>query len=580
MDYSPFVIFAKQMPEKQAMQREMKKKDTPLGTSNFKLLIEENRYYVDKTMLVSHVLKSNQITLLCRPRRFGKTLNLNMLRRFFSNDEDNRHLFEGLNISRDEESMTHQGRYPVIFLSFKDAKQEELEMMLDSLRYSLVQAWKDHRYLAKDPEIGEEYLQELRKLEDPQTKINLITPCLQKLTELLYRHSQTLVILLIDEYDTPVQSAWLNHFYDKIVAFLRPLFGAAMKDNDYLKKGVLTGILRVAKESMFSDLNNFIASTVLDSDVFSDQFGFTEEEVLEMFRHYDMNGQEINELHEWYDGYRFGDERIYNPWSVLNYVFSLKHQLKPYWVNTSQDSLLRRLFFNEKSGIRNFIEDLLRGDKIPARLSPHLVFQELSNNKEAVWTMLVMAGYLKAENWRDKNQYDVSIPNKEIQSAFTDSILGWLRNEFKTDTRQDMLDALAAGRVKDFELYLSDFVMQVFSYYDTTKRFSENFYHAFFLGLFAGTEDQYTLRSNREEGYGRYDICLIPKDPTQRGIVIEIKSPDTKEKETLATALQAAKDQLSLNKYDAGLREAGVSQLLRLAIAVQGKRVKLEAVPA
>ncbi len=554
------------------------KKKTPLSSSNFKKIIEENCYYVDKTMLVSHILKGQDILLLCRPRRFGKTLNMDMLRSFFTNGEDNRHLFEGLNISRDAESMTHQRAYPVIFLSLKEAKQSNLETVFKTIRHTLLQAWKDHRYLSKDPELVGEYQDKLQQLESPQTDMADVALSLQKLTELLFRHHHALVVLLIDEYDTPVHAGWLHNYYDKIVEFMRTMLGAALKDNSYLKKGVLTGILSVSKESMFSDLNNFIPSTVLDSDMFSDQFGFTEEEVLEMFRHYEMNGREMDDLHTWYDGYRFGRHRIYNPWSVLNYVFSLEHDLKPYWVNTSQDSLLRKLLFHKKSGIRDYMEPLLRAEKIPVQLNAHLVFNALTKKTSAVWTLLVFAGYLKADNWRDGEWYDVSIPNKEISRAFTDTISSWLEDDMEADTRQNMLDALTAGRVKDFEFYLSDFVMRVFSFYDTNRRVAENFYHAFFLGLFAGLEYRYTLRSNREEGYGRYDICLTPNPglrDLQRGIVIEIKTPDPEEGETLDTAIAAATAQMRLNKYDAGLKEAGVAQVLRLAIAVQGKKVKV-----
>jgi Predicted AAA-ATPase/PD-(D/E)XK nuclease superfamily len=552
------------------------KKRSPLGSSNFKLILEEDRYYVDKTLLVRNILNGDHITLLCRPRRFGKTLNMNMLRCFFAKGEDNRRLFEGLNISRDAESMEHLGRYPVIFCSFKDAKQDHLEGTLFDLNYAILEAWKEHAYLGKSEETGEEYQDWLQKLDQPNPDRQNYQKSLQKLSQLLHQYHKERVVVLIDEYDTPVHAGWQNNYYDKIVSFLKGLFGSALKDNGSLKKGVLTGILRVSKESMFSDLNNFTASTVLDSDAYSDAFGFTEEEVMVMLRHYDMNGRELEELHEWYDGYQFGRHRIYNPWSILNYVFSLEHSLKPYWVNTSQDVLLRRLFFNNVSGIRAYIEPLIRGEKIALQLGEHLVFKDLLVNPGAAQTMLSMSGYLKAENKRNIDWYDVSIPNKEVRYAYLNSIQTWLQSDMGANTRQKMLDALSAGRVLDFELHLADFTARVFGYFDTAAgKFAENFYHAFFLGLFAGLEDRYALRSNREEGHGRYDICLSPHDRSQKGIVIEVKAP-TEKKESLAHALNAAVEQIKRNKYDAGLKEAGIVDVLRLAIAVQGKKVRVQ----
>jgi hypothetical protein len=553
----------------------MEKKNSPLGTSFFKKIIEENRYYVDKTMLVRHVLNGNDIILMCRPRRFGKSLNLDMLGRFFAKGENNQHLFEGLKITQDAESMGSLGRYPVIFCSFKDSKQRNLEDTLYNLQYTILEAWENHAYLAKSPICGANYSEWLTQLKQEKPNLQVFAKSLRKLSELLYQHHNELAIILIDEYDTPVIASWLHNYYNPLVDFLKSLLGAAMKDNPYLKKGVLTGILRVAKESMFSELNNFISATVLDSDAFSDMYGFTEDELKLMLQHYDMNGRELGELQEWYDGYRFGRYRIYNPWSILNYIFSLEHQLKPYWVNTSQDALLQRLFFNEKTGITRQINQLLNGEKLAIQLNEHLVFDDLAVSQKAVWTMLAMSGYLKTENSRDQDWYDVSIPNKEVRYAYTDSITQWIQRDMEATSRQQMLDALTDGRVKDFELYLSEFTQRVFSYFDaTTGKYAENFYHAFFLGLFAGLEHRYSLRSNREEGYGRYDICLTPHDRSKKGIIIEIKAPTTK-KESITHALNAAIEQMQSNKYNAGLQSAGVTDILQLAIAVQGKKVKL-----
>jgi Predicted AAA-ATPase/PD-(D/E)XK nuclease superfamily len=555
----------------------MTNKSTPVGTSNFKKIIEENKYYVDKSMLIRHVLRGQDVILLCRPRRFGKTLNLMMLQRFFTHAEDNAHLFKGLKISEDAESMAHLGKYPVVFFSLKDAKMTTLTEMNKQLRRILIEPWKEHRYLAQNPLTADDFKETYENIVKADSDMSELAWSFRTLTKLLYQHHGEPVVVLIDEYDTPVHIAWLNGFYDEFIAFMKSLLSAMLKDNNAVKKAVLTGILRVSKESMFSDLNNFISSSVLDDDVFSDMFGFTDAEVLDMLRAYDMNGREMNDLQDWYDGYRFGGKRIYNPWSILNYVFSLRHEFKSYWVNTSQDSLLRRLFFDHATGIRPHMESLINGEKIPVRLNEFLVFRDLNNDPGAVWTLLVLAGYLKIENFRDKNHYDVSIPNREIRDAYTEAIYDWLKIDMGVTTRQRMLDALAAGRVQEFERLLSGFVVNVFSYFDTAggeTQPGENFYHAFFLGLFSGLEYEYILRSNREDGYGRYDICLMPRDKSRRAIIIEVKAT-TKKRESLTSALQLAVKQLRQNQYESGLREAGIQQVLRLAIAVQYKKVKV-----
>ncbi len=553
----------------------MSLKKSPLGTSNFAELIRDNRFYVDKTALVHHVLDGDKVILLCRPRRFGKSLNMEMLGTFFAKGEDNGHLFEGLAISRDAESMAHLGRYPVILLALKDVKLNNWSDAYRKIRLLMIHLWDDYRNTFKDTQWEAQYLDTLRMLKEENTSPVDCADTLFTLSKLLYEVHGSEVVLLIDEYDTPVHTAWQHGYYDEMISFLKLMLGSALKGNKHLKKGVLTGILRVSKESMFSDLNNFISSTVLDTDVYSDQFGFTEAEVAETLRYYGLNGREMEQLHEWYDGYRFGGHTIYNPWSILNYIFSLNHDLKPYWVNTSQDSLLRRLIFGDRAGIKSQVQQLLNGEKIKVQLDEHLTFQTLLSDQRTVWTMLVLAGYLRSENVPGDLPYEVSIPNKEISYAFYRSIYDWLQVDMGTDTRQRMLEALADGRVKDFEWELADFVLQVFSYHDTGKRYAENFYHAFFLGLLAGLEYRYRLTSNRESGYGRYDICLTPKNPTDRGIVLEIKAPEADTEETLQDALDAAMAQLAQKKYDAALQTAGVSSILRVAIAVQGKAVKV-----
>jgi putative sterol carrier protein len=554
----------------------MKLKGTPLGSSDFAKIIRENRYYVDKTALVKRVLEGSDIALLCRPRRFGKTLNMQMLRCFFALGENNAHLFEGLEISRDAESMQHLGKYPVIYLSLKEVKLNNWNDAYLMIRLLFIQLWEEHTEAFIGTQWEAAYLETLALLKNERTNPVENAIALRKLSQLLHQRHGSPVVILIDEYDTPVHAAWQHQYYDEMVSFLRQMLGAALKDNVHLKKGVLTGILRVSKESMFSDLNNFIVSTVLDNDVFSDQFGFTEAEVLEMLHYFGLNGREMDQLREWYDGYRFGQHTIYNPWSILNYIFSLDHALKPYWVNTSQDSLLRKLVFHDRSGIRQQLQQLLDGEKLTVELDEHLTFSQLDYEQQSVWTLLAMAGYLKTEHRQAEDMYDISITNKEVRKAFKESILDWIRMDLKAYDHHRMLEALMTGKIKDFEWELAEFVLRVFSYHDTERRYTENFYHAFFLGLLASLEHRYHLSSNREAGYGRYDICLTPKNPADWGIVIEIKAPETDTNETIEDALAAAVTQLEYKKYDAALAAAGVNKILRVAIAVQGKVVKVK----
>ena len=458
------------------------KKRTPIGFSDFKQIIADNRYYVDKTQMVRAVLDGGLVTLLCRPRRFGKSLNLSMLRYFFDISQPYAHLFEGLAVQQDVEAMQHQGKYPVIMLSFKNARSGNFSEAFGDLCSALHHEWARHRYLIGNP-VYDKYLALMEaSLDAENPTAGRFVDSIQQLSALLCQHFSAPVVVLIDEYDTPVQGAWLNGYYDQMVGFLRKLLGSALKENANLKTGVLTGILRVAKESMFSDLNNFKASSGILPDPYSDKFGFTEAEVQAMLQHYDLNGREMEGVRTWYDGYRFGQTVIYNPWSIVNYVDSEDRLFRPYWVNTSGNELLKRLFFGKNADIRPYLETLMRGEKITVHLSEHLVFKELENNNMAVLNLLFFSGYLRAENPQLVGltvTYDLSVPNKEILGAYFESVSSWLINDLREDIKEPMLKALLSGDVRTFEEFLSDFVLRVFSFYDADKSKSENFYHAF-----------------------------------------------------------------------------------------------------
>jgi hypothetical protein len=472
--------------------------------------------------------------------------------------------------------MAHLGKYPVVSLSLKDVKAQTWTEAFHQISRVLAETWRNFEYLTESAAFKQHYTQMQQGVEEQRTDVLLFDNALKALTQYLHAYHQSPVVVLIDEYDTPVQEAWLNGYYDEMVAFMRSLLGQALKDNDYLKKGVLTGILRITKESMFSDLNNFIASTVMDHDYYSTAFGFTEEEVAAMLQHYQLNSKEMEEVQQWYDGYRFGRNTIYNPWSVLNYVYSIDHDLKPYWVNTSENRLLRSLFFNKQAGIRDRVEALMRGEKIEVSINPNIVFRDLQNRQTAVWSLLLQAGYLRCENPGTGDRYDISIPNKEIREAYRNTIGGWIEDDMEATMHEPMLQALVGGDMVIFEEHLQAFVEKVFSFYDTVRGQAENFYHAFFLGLLARYEHAYQLRSNREAGLGRYDIALIPKDTRQAGVLIEIKAPNAARKETLAQALSEAARQFQDNRYEADMAAHSVTKIVRVAIAVQGKRVKVQ----
>ncbi len=550
---------------------------TSLGYSDFKSLREGKRYFVDKSLFIRDVIYGAETTLFARPRRFGKTLNMSMLRYFFDvNAGENAHLFEGLAIQSEADIMAKQGKHPVIFLSFKDVKKTSWKDTFAHISSLVRNEVQNFLYLLDGEQLTPKEANRLQLLADGDAPQEEVAASLQFLSLLLTRYHQSKTVILLDEYDTPIHSSWLNGFYSQAIAFFRDFLSGALKDNPSLEKGALTGILRVAKESIFSGLNNFDISTVLTVNEFSDKFGFTVPEVQKMLSDYGMNGREWEEIENWYNGYRFGREVIFNPWSILNYVKAPDNGVQPYWVNTSDNAILKRLFFYGKANIMEDLDALLRGEKIAVEATDNVVFSDLDAKQNAVWTMLLFSGYLKFENphrpeGSDAYHYDLSIPNREVRYCYREIIQNWLQTDLQTSEHDLMLEYLTRGELAPFENYLRTFVEQVFSYHDTPKGMAENFYHAFLLGLFAKLEGRYAILSNREAGYGRYDLCLIPKIPGKKGIVIEIKAPNEHRGETLETAIVAAEQQMQLNKYEAQLSAHGITQVFRLAIAVQGK---------
>jgi hypothetical protein len=532
--------------------------------------------------MVRAVADGAAIQLHCRPRRFGKTLNLSTLRYFFDCQGDYRHLFEGLAIAADEEMMSgHQGKYPVIELSFKDVKMGDYVSAMQSMSQILYKEWARHTCLKGIAEYDDFVADMAAVVRAGEVKEFLFWDAISNLAKLLHAHRGAQVVLLIDEYDTPLVDAWLWGYYDDMVKFMRVLLGKGLKDNTSLFKGVLTGILRVAKESLFSGLNNFIADAGLKVGRYADKFGFTEQEVKTMLAHYGLNGREMDEITAWYDGYRYGGTPIYNPWSILNYVAEGGQSPRPYWVNTGGHDLLKRLFFGREADVKEQLAILMRGESLYAEVDEFLTFRGLETNPNAILSLMYFAGYLRIGEEKSVDlvtEYELSIPNREVLLAYRSTLMAWFNEDLSRSFNDKLLDALITGDVLTFGEGLAKFVLKVASFYDTADNRTEHFYHAFLLGLLARLDSAYLIRSNGESGFGRYDICLIPKDISRKGIVMEIKAVRPQRGETLPGRLAEARTQILANQYDTELTARGVTDVLRLAIAVEGKEVVVEQV--
>ena len=548
-----------------------------IGESDFKGIQEDGLYYVDKSLFIREVQDASKICLFTRPRRFGKTLNMSMLRYFYGNDADHAPLFKGLAIARHKKAMEKQGKHPVIFLSLKDTKARRAQDAIMLVCKAVTFAYREHQYLEKKEEYAKPFRAMLKELAQDKPKIGRCVDAIKMLSWWLAECHQSKVVILVDEYDTPITTGWMEGYYHEIVDFLRPMLSNALKDNPQLEKGVLTGVLRVSKESFFSDFNNFTTYSVIGQNLFSDKFGFTPEEVKKLLHAHKMNGTEWESIVQWYDGYRFGDVTIFNPWSILHFVDNPAEPPKPYWVNTSSNELLKDLFFHSTERVRDTVEALMRGQVVKVEVNENFTYASLTDSDDAVWNLLLFGGYLSCRNQTREEgtaYYDISVPNLEVRYVLRTVVKTWLQTDVKAWSNLDyMLDYLIQGKIGLFERYLKEFTLKVASYHDVNGVNTENYYHAFFLGLFVRLDATYIIRSNRESGLGRYDIALLPKDNTQKGFIIEIKAPNTDKGETLATALKEAEKQILEKQYETELQAAGIQHLLRLAIAVQGKEV-------
>ena len=539
------------------------KKGIGVGIEDFKKIIEEDCYYFDKTNYIEELLKDRtEIKLFTRPRRFGKTLNMTTLKYFFDvkNTEENRKLFKNLYIEKSE-YFKEQGEYPVIFITMKDLKKNTWEQMNFAAKSLISNLYNEFEFIReKLNEIEKEKFYKIwSKSEDGDYDNSL-----RLLSEYLYNYYQKKVILLIDEYDNPLIVANQNGYYKEAINFYRNLYSSALKTNSNLKMGVLTGIVQVAKEGIFSGLNNVITYNILGND-FETFFGLSEEEVEEALKYFEMT-YEIEEVKKWYDGYKFGNSEVYNPWSIINYLRT--KELQAYWVNTSDNALIYDNLKNSTVDVFNNLQTLFEGKEIKKEISPFFTFEELSKF-DGIWQLMVYNGYLKISKKLSNDEYMIKIPNYEIQTFFKKGFI----DKFLVSGNyfNPMMDALLDGDIEEFERRLQNIFLVNTSFYDLK---GEKVYHSLFLGMLIWLRDKYEVKSNGERGHGRYDAMLVPLDKIKPAYLFEFKVSKTIK--GLNAKAEDALTQIKEKKYDAGLKELGISKIYRIGIAFKGKNVKVK----
>ena len=553
-------------------------KPLPIGISDY-VRAQAEYYYVDKTMLIKDFLDQKpMVSLFTRPRRFGKTLNMDMLRVFFeiSEDDTSKYFTDKAIWKCGEEYRTQQGIYPVVFLTFKDVKFDTWEATIHKIRGLLQEEYGRHPELASSDKIADyekEYFQKV--LNGTASEVDL-TSALEKLSKMLAAHYKKAPIIIIDEYDTPIQEGYSKDFYDEIIGFMRNFFSGAFKDNRNLSYGFLTGILRIAQESIFSGLNNLTVNSVMDEE-YDNYFGFTQGEVKEMLEYYGMSEKE-SELKEWYDGYLFGSEEIYNPWSVINYI--AKGGIpQAYWVNTGKNEILEDVLKIATDDITERLFALLQGEMVVARIDQNVVYRSLAEDPANIYSLLLIAGYLKIP--RKELQADgtylceVSIPNREIAAVYKNEILSHLLQigAVTRTTANRIAESLYTNDHKKLQKAIAEYMDKSISFYDAG---AEGFYHGLVLGLIALMDNQYKIKSNRESGDGRYDISLFPREEKYPGIIMELKWKKNLSADDLDGLAEEAFDQIENMRYDSEMKEDGVRDILKFGIAFSGKKVSVK----
>lgn len=552
-----------------------------IGNQGFDSIREENSFYIDKTDFIREWWESRDVmTLITRPRRFGKTLNMSMLNCFFSNQYAGRaDLFEGLSVWKEEKYQKLQGTYPVIFLSFADVKQTNYEDAVRKIKKIISMTFEQYKEVLLQKEIPIQVRRQFEKVNPDMDDVTAQSS-LQDLSNFLYQYYGKKAIILLDEYDTPMQEAYIHGYWDDFTSFIRSLFNSSFKTNPYLERGIMTGITRVSKESIFSDLNNLNVVTTT-SEEYATCFGFTETEVFDALVEYQMADQK-EMVKRWYDGFTFGSHRdIYNPWSITNFLD--KKQFRPYWALTSSNGLVNKLIQTAPADIKTMMEKLLQEEEIVVTFDEQIVFNQLDKSKNAIWSLLLAGGYLRVEDVEYRGMllepwYHLRITNLETYSMFSNMFKGWFEDSMSN--YNEFIEALLKGSLKEMNIYMNDIALTTFSSFDTGKHPSkrsqpERFYHGFVLGLLVELRDSYDVRSNRESGYGRYDIMLIPHDKKKDAIVMEFKVHEADEEVSLEDTVQAALKQIMEKNYDAELLSVGMKreQIRHYGFAFEGKKV-------
>lgn len=564
--------------EKYLINSEETKKPLPIGISEYSVASTQY-YYIDKTLMIKDFLDERpMVSLFTRPRRFGKTLNMDMLRVFFEkSDVDTSIFFQDKMIwSYGEKYQKHQGKYPVIFISFKDIKCDTWDKTFEMLKAVIGREYDRHNEIAFSEQCSisdKKYYTDA--VEQSLNEVGL-SRALDVLSNMLFQHYGTKAIIIIDEYDVPIQQGHTKGFYNEVIDFMRNLFSGGLKDNNCLAYGFLTGILRVAKESIFSGLNNLVIHSVID-DKYSRYFGFTRQEVEAMAQYYHAFDK-INEIEEWYGGYRFGDTEIYNPWSVINY-FGYGCKPRAFWQSTGSNDVISEVIENADEDIYERLERLLQGKKFTALIDTGVIYPQIKRDPSSIYSFLLVAGYLKAENVTISTNGDfmceVSLPNKEIKSVYNKEVLQKLDRIVVQSSAIGIQEAIYTNDANQLKKYLRKLLLQSVSSFDTSK---ELFYHGLLLGICAMFDDKYYISSNRESGEGRFDIQLEPKTPNRPGIIIELKHEKNCSAKQLAELSATALMQIDEKKYDTDMRVRGVKTIIKYGVAFSGKNVEISAV--